>query len=169
MENLKIFLQSQCGSRQLLLVGFDVFSQFGWRIDELQTFAALQAGQEPLVILGVLSYPRVAVVDVNGCYVLVGETRKDHKPLGQEVGLEAIARSHVGQVDDYLVRLGVVWFEGEEDVVDEQVTVDLSRFKPGQRRRYITSAHVRFLSGQKANIKNSLIFFFLHFFLEPQP
>ncbi len=95
MEHFKVFLQGQRGCRQLLLVGFDVLSQLSWGVDELEPFAALKSCQKPLMVLGVLPHPGVTVVDIDSCYVLVGKARKDHKPLGQEVGLEAIAGSYV--------------------------------------------------------------------------
>lgn len=95
MEHFKVFLQGQCGCRQLLLVRFDVLSQFSRRVNELKPFAALQSRQEPLMVLGILPYPGVAVVDKNSCYVLIGKARKDDEPLGQEVSLEAIARSNM--------------------------------------------------------------------------
>lgn len=82
------------------------------------------------MVLGVLPHPGVAVVDVDGRHVLVGEAGKDDEPLGQEVGLEAIAGSHVGQIHDYFVGLRVVGFEGEEDVIDEQVSIYLACFEP---------------------------------------
>ena len=40
------------------------------------------------MVLGVLSNPGVAVVDVGGHDVLVHNLRHHHKPLGQEVSLE---------------------------------------------------------------------------------
>lgn len=45
MEHFKVFLQSQRGRRQLLLVWFNVLGQFSWRVDELEPLAALQACQ----------------------------------------------------------------------------------------------------------------------------
>lgn len=130
VEHLQVLLQRQRGRRQLLLVRLDVLGQLGRGVDELEPLAALQARQQPLVVLGVLPHPRVAVVDVHGRHVLVGEAGEHHEPLGQEVGLEAVAGSHVGQVHHDLVGFGVVGLEGEEDVVDEQVSVYLARFEP---------------------------------------
>lgn len=86
------------------------------------------------MVLGVLPHPGVAVVDVDGCDILVRKARKDHEPLGQKVGLEAIAGSHVCQVYYYLVGFSVVGFEGEEDVVDEQVSIYLACFEPKEKR-----------------------------------
>lgn len=134
VEHFKVFLQGQRGCRQLLLVRFDVLSQLSRRVNELKPFAALQSRQQPLVVFGVLPHPGVAVVDINSCNILVGKARKDHEPLGQEVGLEAIAGSHMCQVYYYLVGLSVVGFEGEEDVVDEQVSIYLACFEPIEKR-----------------------------------
>lgn len=85
------------------------------------------------MVLCVLPHPGVTVVDIDSCYILVGKARKDHKPLGKEVGLEAIAGSYMCQVHNYLVRLSVVRFEGEEDMIDEQVTIDLACFEPEEK------------------------------------
>lgn len=95
MEHFKVFLQSQCRCRQLLLVGFNVLGQLSRRVNELEPFAALESRQQPLMVFGVLPHPGIAVVDVDSCYVLICKARKDHKPLGQEVGLEAIAGSYM--------------------------------------------------------------------------
>lgn len=134
VEHFQVFFQGQRGCRQLLLVGFDVLGQLSRRVDELKPLAALQSRQQPLVVLGVLPHPGVAVVDVDGCDILVGKARKDYEPLGQEVGLEAIAGSHMCQVHYYFVGLSVVGFEGEEDMIDEQVSIYLTCFEPKEKR-----------------------------------
>lgn len=134
VKHFKIFLQSQGGRGQLLLVRFDVFGQFSRRVNELKPFTALQSRQQPLVVLGVLPHPGVAVVDIDSCNVLVGKARKDDKPFGQEVSLEAVAGPHMCQIYHYLVGLRIVGFEGEEDVVDEQVSVYLACFEPKKKR-----------------------------------
>lgn len=130
VEHFQVLLQGQRGCWQLLLVRFDMLGQLRRRVDELEPLAALQTRQQPLVVLGVLPHPRVAVVDVHGRHVLVREPGEHHKPLGQEVGLEAIAGSHVCQVHDDFVGFSVVGLEGEEHVVDEQVSVYLARLEP---------------------------------------
>lgn len=142
MEHFKIFFQSQGGCRQLLLVRFDVFGQLSRRVDELKPFTALQPCQQPLMVLGVLPYPGVAVVDIDSCNILVGKARKDNKPFGQEVSLEAVAGSHMCQINHYLVGLSVVGFEGEKDMVDEQVSIYLACFEPKKRE-------MRFRPGEK--------------------
>lgn len=138
MEDFEVFLQSESGCRQLLLVRLNVLSQLGRRVDELEPLAALQARQQPLVVLGVLPHPGVAVVHVNSRNILIGKTRKDYKPLGKEVSLEAIAGPYVGQVYYNLIGLGVVGFEREENMVDEQVTVDLSGFEPKEEKKKLS-------------------------------
>ncbi|KAG9341392.1 hypothetical protein JZ751_019199 [Albula glossodonta] len=120
VKHLQVLLQGQRGRWKLLLVGLHVLGQPSRRVNEQELLAALQAREQSLVILGVLAHPRVAVVDVDGCHVLVGKTREDHKPLGQEVSLEAVARPSVGQVHHNLVGLGVVGLEGQQHVVDQQ-------------------------------------------------
>lgn len=82
------------------------------------------------MVFGVLPHPGVTVVDVDGCYVIIGEPRKDNKPLGEEIGLEAIAGAGMGQVHHYLVRFGIVGLEGEQHMVDEQVSINLASFEP---------------------------------------
>lgn len=134
MEHFQVLLQGQCGRWKLLLVWLDVLRQLRRRVDELKPFAALQSRQQPLVVLGVLPHPRVAVIDVHGRDVLISEPGKDHEPLGQEVGLEAIARSHVCQVHDDFVGFGIIGLEGEEDVVDEQVSIYLARFESSRKQ-----------------------------------
>lgn len=87
------------------------------------------------MVLGVLPHPGVAVVDIDSSYVLVCKARKDHKPLGQEVCLEAIAGSYMCQVYHNLIGLGVVGLQGEEHVVDEQVTIDLACLESKEIKR----------------------------------
>lgn len=145
VENLQVLLQGQCGCRQLLLVGLDVLCQLGRGVNELESLAALQPRQQPLVVLGVLPDPGVAVVHVDSRDVLVGEAGEHHEPLGQKVGLEAIAGSHVCQVDHDLIGFGVVRFESEEDMIDEQVSVNLTGFKPAERRQ-ITQSQIRLVT-----------------------
>lgn len=86
------------------------------------------------MVLCVLPHPGVAVVHVDSCYILIGKAGKDHEPLGQEVGLETIAGSYMGQIYYYLVGFSIVGFESEEDMVDEQVPIDLACFEPKERR-----------------------------------
>jgi len=147
VEHLQVLLQGQRGRRQLLLVRLDVLGQLRRRVDELEPLAALQARQQPLVVLGVLPHPGVAVVDEDGRHVLVGEAGEHHEPLGQEVGLEAVAGPHVREVHHDLIGLGVVGLEREEDVVDEQVPVDLARLEPEGRSRGWRSPSGRVWSG----------------------
>lgn len=71
------------------------------------------------MVFGVFPYPGVTVVDVDGGHVLVSKSRKDDKPFGEEVCLEAVAGAGVGQVHHQLVGFGIVRFESEEDVVYE--------------------------------------------------
>lgn len=98
-------------------------------VDELEPFTALESGQQPLVILGVLPHPSVAVVDVDGSHILVREARKHNKPLGQKVCLKPVAWADMCQVDHYFIGLCVVGLESKEDMVDEQVSIDLARFE----------------------------------------
>lgn len=87
------------------------------------------------MVLGIFPYPGVAVVNIDGCYVLIGKAWKDHKPLGKEVCFEAVAGPHMRQIDDDLIGLGVVGLEGEEDMVDEQITVDLACFESTEKEK----------------------------------
>lgn len=86
------------------------------------------------MVLGVLSYPGVAVVDIHSGHILVSKARKYHKPLGQKVGLEAIAWTYVCQIYHYLIGLCVVGFESEEDVIDEQISIYLACFESREKR-----------------------------------
>ena len=78
------------------------------------------------MILGILAHPRVTVIDVRLYDVLVDDLRHDDEPLGQEVGAEAVVGAGVGEVDDQLEGFVVEGLEGEQHVVDEQVSVDLA-------------------------------------------
>lgn len=130
VKHLQVLLQRERGGGQLLLVRLNVLSQPGGGVDEQQLLAALQSRQQSLVVLGVLPHPRVAVIDKHSGHILVSKVREDHKPLGQEVGLETVAWADMSQVHDNLVGLGVVGLQGEQNVVDEKVTIDLARFEP---------------------------------------
>lgn len=134
VEHLQVLLQGEGGGGQLLLVRLDVLGQPGGRVDEQQLLAALEAREQPLVVLGVLAHPRVAVVHKHGRHVLIGKIREDHKPLGEEISLEAIAWANVGEVHHNLIRLGVIGLKGKEHMVDEEVAVDLACFEPRVRR-----------------------------------
>lgn len=78
------------------------------------------------MIFGILSDPRVAVVDVARMNVLVSNLRKDDKPLLEELGSETVVRAGVREVDHQLKRLATERFKSQNDVVDEQVPVSLS-------------------------------------------
>lgn len=110
-------------------------------VDELEPFTALESRQQPLMILGVLPYPSVAVVDVDGGYILIRKARKHNKPLGQKVSLETVAWADMCQVDHYLIGLCVVGFESKEDMIDEQVSIYLACFesieKDKRQRKHI--------------------------------
>lgn len=98
-------------------------------VNELEPFTALESCQQPLVILGVLPYPSVAVVDIDGSHILISKARKHNKPLGQKVCLKPVAWPDMCQVNHYFIGLCVVGLESEEDMVDEKVSIDLARFE----------------------------------------
>lgn len=98
-------------------------------VNELEALTALQSSQQPFVILGVLPYPSVAVVDVDSGYILICKARKHNEPLGQKVCLEPVAWANMCQVDHYFIGLCVVGLESEENMVDEQVSIDLACFE----------------------------------------
>ena len=87
------------------------------------------------MVLCVLPYPGITVVDKDSCNILIGKAWKHNKPLGEEVCLEAIAGPNMRQIHHNLIRLSIVGFEGEQDMVYEEVSIDLSSLEPkGQRR-----------------------------------
>lgn len=129
VEHFQIFLQSQGGCWQLLLIGFNMLRQLSRGVNELEPFTALESGQQPLVILGVLPYPGVAVVDIDGSHVLICKARKHNKPLGQKVRLKPVAWANMRQINHYFVGLCVVGLKSEEHMVDEQVPIDLACFE----------------------------------------
>lgn len=112
MEHFEVLLQGQRCSGQLLLLRLDVLGKTCRRVDKQQLLASFKTGQQSLVVFGVFSYPGVAVVDVDGCHVLVGKVREDHEPLGQEIRLEAVTGTHVGEIHYDLVVFGIVRLEG---------------------------------------------------------
>lgn len=156
MKHFEVLLQAERGSGKLLLVWLDVLGQPGGGVDEQQLLAALQAGQEPLVVLGVLPHPRVAVVDVDGRYVLVGEPREDDEPFGKEVRLKAVAGAGVSQVHYYLIRFGIVGFEGEQHMVDKQVSIYLPGLKPEGGKRRQTEARRGRMGNSSCNCVHKL-------------
>ena len=62
-------------------------------VDEDNLPVALETCQDSVVKLCVLANPRVAVVDVRGRDVLVGNVGQNDKPLLKELGSESIKRN----------------------------------------------------------------------------
>ena len=54
-------------------------------IDENDLSVALEAREDPVVKLGVLAHPRVAIVDVGGSDVLVSHVGQHNEPLLEEL------------------------------------------------------------------------------------
>ena len=57
-------------------------------IDENDLSVALEAREDPVVKLGVLAHPRVAIVDVGGSDVLVSHVGQHNEPLLEELSPE---------------------------------------------------------------------------------
>lgn len=131
MENFQVFFQSQSSRRKFLLVVVYVLGQFPRRVNENEPFAAFQARQEPLMVLGVLPHPRVAVVDEDGRHVFVSESWENYKPLGQEVCFETVAGPGMGEVHYDLIWLGIVRLQCQQNMIYQQVPIDLASLKPG--------------------------------------
>lgn len=81
------------------------------------------------MVFCVLAHPSIAVVDIDSGDVFIRKTGKNHKPLGQKICLEAVAWAYMSQVHHNLIWFGVIRFQGEEYMVDEQVSIDLSSFE----------------------------------------
>ena len=78
--------------------------------------------------LGVLAYPRVAVVQVGRMDVLVRHLRQDHKPFLQEFGAETVVRTSVCKVHDQLEGFMAEWLQGQDDMVDQEIAIGFTNF-----------------------------------------
>lgn len=86
-----------------------VLSQLPRTVYENKPFAALEASQQPFMVLGVLPDPGVTVIDINCRDIVVGKARKNNKPLREEVCFKAIARSSMGKVHYNFIWLCIIW------------------------------------------------------------
>ena len=96
------------------------------------------------MVLGVLSDPRVAVVDIRRHDVLVDGFGHDHDPLGQELRAESVVRASVGEVDDQFEGLVGERLQRQQHVVDQQVPVDVTGLVSewrGEGRELFNSVH----------------------------
>ena len=83
------------------------------------------------MILGVLSDPSVAVVNVSSNEILVDRLRHDHDPFGEEFGAESVVGAGVSEVDDQLEGFVGEGLQSEQDVVDQEIPVDVPSFVSG--------------------------------------
>ena len=88
---------------------FYVLGQFSRAVYENEPFAAFEASQQPLVILGILPDPGVTVIDVNCRDIVISKARKNNKPLREEVRFKAIARPSMGKVHYDFIWLCIIW------------------------------------------------------------
>ena len=83
------------------------------------------------MVLGVLSDPSVAVVNVSGDEILVDRFRHDYDPFGEEFGAESVVGASVSEVDDQLEGFVSEGLQSEQDVVDQEIPVDVPGFVSG--------------------------------------
>lgn len=106
-----------------------VLSQFPRTVYKNEPFAALEASEQPLMILGVLPDPGVTVIDIDCRDVVISKARKNNKPLGEKVRFKAIARPSMCKVHYNFIWLCIIWLQGQQDMVYQQITIDLTSFE----------------------------------------
>jgi hypothetical protein len=116
-------------SGELLLVDVDEFVQSRDVIEKDPFPRSLDGRENPVVILGVLSHPRIAIVDVIRLTIVIETIRHADEPLGKIIGLESIVGTRVSEIDDQFERLGLKEFESEENVRDQQITIHFVHFE----------------------------------------
>jgi hypothetical protein len=129
VERPEIFFERQRVSGQLLLIGLDEVVQARDVIEKDELPRSLDRREDPIVILGVLSHPRVAVVDVTRLQIVVETVGHADEPFRQIVRLEPIVGTRVSEVDDQLERLRLERLQRQQNVIDEQVAVHLVHFE----------------------------------------
>lgn len=87
----------------------NVLGQFPRTVYENESFAAFEASQQPLVILGVFPDPGVTVIDIDCRDIIISKARKNNKPLGEKVCFKAIARPSMGKVHYNFIWLCIIW------------------------------------------------------------
>ena len=75
------------------------------------------------MIFGIFADPGIAVVNVRGVNILIGDGRKDDEPLLEEFSAESIVGTGVREIDDQFERFAAEGLQREDDVVNEQVSV----------------------------------------------
>jgi hypothetical protein len=132
VEYFEIFVQGDGGSGQLLLVQGDVVAKPGRGFDEHDFPVVPQGHQNAVMEPGVLSNPRVAVVNVDHVDLLEGHRWQHHEPLLQELGSEPVLRAGVSEINDDVVGLVEIGLQAENDVVDQQISIRLTDFVPSR-------------------------------------
>lgn len=126
VKYFQILLQSQGSCWEFLLVVFDVLGQFPWRVYENKPFASFQTCQEPFMVFGVFSDPRVTVINKNCWDIFISKAWKNYKPFRKKVCFKAITGASVSEVHHNLIWLCIVWLQSQQHVVDQQISVDLT-------------------------------------------
>ena len=123
VEDFQVFFQGESVSGELLLLQIDEVVQSRDVIEKDQLSRAFERGENAIVILGVLSDPGVAVVDVTRLEIVVETVGHADEPLGEIVGLEAVVRAGVSEVHHQLEGLALERFQREENVIDQQIAI----------------------------------------------
>lgn len=135
VKHFQVLLQSQGSCWEFLLVVFDVLCQLPWRVYENKPFAPFQTCQEPFMVFGVFSDPRVTVINKNCCNIFISKAWKNYKPFRKKVCFKAITGASVCEVHHDFIWLCIVWLQGQQHVVDQQIPVDLTSLEPVRQDR----------------------------------
>ena len=87
------------------------------------------SGEDSVVILGVFSHPGVTVVDVTRLKIVVETIGHADEPLGEIIGLESIIGTRVSEINDQFEGFRLKRLQGEENVIDQEITVHLRHFE----------------------------------------
>lgn len=136
VKHFQVLLQSQGSCWEFLLVVFDVLCQLPWRVYENKPFASFQTCQEPFMVFGVFSDPRVTVINKNCCDIFISKAWKNYKPFRKKVCFKAITGASVCEVHHDFIWLCIVWLQGQQHVVDQQIPVDLTSLEPVRQDRH---------------------------------
>lgn len=86
-----------------------VLSQLSRTIYEDESLTTFEPSEQPLVILGVLPDPGVAVIDIDRRDIVISKARKDNEPLGEKVCFKTIAGSSMRKVHYNFIWLCIIW------------------------------------------------------------
>src|SRR6218665_2683689 len=87
VEHFEIFFKRQCAARQTLLIDIDIFTELLNVLHKEQLSTATQRTEQTVMIFGILTNPRIAIVNERCVYSFICNLWQNDEPFLKKFGL----------------------------------------------------------------------------------